>query len=120
MLRKTPQFELYDDLLTKHRVSQQDYEVKQTSFAKQKIAIMETEHLQVKKECLAKLEKYVEEKQRKQRKEKAQKESKPIKQKEIETSEQEKKKQELKEEVEQQFKEEKQAETENEPMEMPF
>ena len=121
LLRKTPQFELYDDLLTKHRISQQEYKAKQTSFAKQKIATMETEHLELKKERLAKLEKYVEDKQRKQRKEeKTKKETKPTKQKETETSEQEKKKEELKEEVEQQFKEENQAETENEPMEMPF
>lgn len=41
MLRKTPQFELFGNLLKKHEISQQDYISSQTEFAKETIEELE-------------------------------------------------------------------------------
>lgn len=50
MLRKTPQFELYGDMLKKYEVSQQEYISNQTEFAKEFIEQLEIEHTQRKRE----------------------------------------------------------------------
>lgn len=49
MLRKTPQFELFGDLLDQHRISQKNYVKRQTKFAKETIAKLEADHKQRKK-----------------------------------------------------------------------
>ncbi len=46
MLRKTPQFELFGNLLKKHEISQQDYISSQTEFAKEYIEELEVQHKQ--------------------------------------------------------------------------
>ncbi|HGF7712444.1 TPA: type IV secretory system conjugative DNA transfer family protein, partial [Enterococcus faecium] len=46
MLRKTPQFELFGNLLKKHEISQQDYISSQTEFAKETIEELEKQHKQ--------------------------------------------------------------------------
>ncbi|MGH1892399.1 type IV secretory system conjugative DNA transfer family protein, partial [Enterococcus durans] len=46
MLRKTPQFELFGNLLKKHEISQQDYISSQTEFAKEYIEELEKQHKQ--------------------------------------------------------------------------
>lgn len=48
MLRKTPQFELFGDMLKQHEISQQDYVGVQTDFAKQYIAALEEVYKQKK------------------------------------------------------------------------
>lgn len=46
LLRKTPQFELYGNILKEHEVSQQDYISSQTEFAKEYIEDLEKQHKQ--------------------------------------------------------------------------
>ena len=44
MLRKTPQFELYGNMLKDHEISQQDYKRSQTDFSKQSIEELKKQH----------------------------------------------------------------------------
>ena len=52
MLRKTPQFELFDDLLSEHNVSQQDYVSEQSEFAIEYIFNLEKEFKEKKQAVL--------------------------------------------------------------------